>query len=218
MEYFEGEGRDIEDALDRICREKGVSKSDLEYEVLTQRKRFLGILGRDVVLVRAWRRGDEPQVALEFLTQIFSHAGMECAASFHGEEEDSLRITVEGEDADRLTDRGGELLDSFQYVLNKALGRGGRQHRRVILDAGGFRARRVEELKRMTVISAEQVRTSGRSVVLSPMNAHDRRIIHLQLQDDREVFTRSLGEGPFKKIVIASKETQRDSESTRRKE
>jgi spoIIIJ-associated protein len=209
MECFEAEGRDLDEALQKICENLGVPKEDLDYEVLNQRKRLLGILGRESVLVKAWRRGDEADRALEFLNRTLSLSGFDCTASLAQNEVETVLITVQGPDVRELLERGGDLLDSFQFLLNRALARGGKQSKRVILDAERFRARRMEELKEMALRSAAEVRRSGKPVVLVPMNAHDRRLLHLELKDDEELFTRSLGEGSFKKVMIGSKRTQR---------
>jgi spoIIIJ-associated protein len=209
MEPFEAEGNTVDEALQRICEKLGVERADLDYEVLTHRKRLLGLIGRDEVLVRGWVKSKGSSDAVEFLNRIFQLSGTNCLAARAEEEETSLHIAVEGADVDDLIRRDGELLDSFQYLANKTAQRGGRRGKKIILDTGGFRARRREELQRLARQSAEKVRSSGRSVLLNPLNAHDRRIVHVELQDQEEVFTQSIGEGPFKKVMIAARKSDR---------
>ena len=62
-----------------------------------------------------------------------------------------------------------------------------------------------EDLRALALDKAKEVKKWGESVTLSEMNAHDRRIIHVTLQDDEELTTRSEGEGSMKKVVISLK-------------
>jgi spoIIIJ-associated protein len=62
-----------------------------------------------------------------------------------------------------------------------------------------------EDLRALALDKAKEVKKWGESVTLGEMNAHDRRIIHVTLQDDAELTTRSEGEGSMKKVVISLK-------------
>jgi spoIIIJ-associated protein len=204
MDYFESEGKTIEEALQRICDDKGFNKDELEYMVLAQKKKVLGFIGRDSIQLRAWKRVATPQDGLEFLNRVFLLAGLDCTATCEEENEDLLLVNVGGSDVDLLVGRNGELLDSLQYLANKHLHR--RQFpKRILVDADGFRQRRVDGLKRLALKYAEQVKATGETVTLAAMNAHDRRIVHLELKDHGDVLTRSLGEGPFKKVLITTR-------------
>lgn len=65
-----------------------------------------------------------------------------------------------------------------------------------------------EQLEQQARDAAKEVKRWGESVKLPEMNAHDRRIIHLTLQDDPEIFTESEGEGAFKKVVVSLKKAE----------
>ena len=216
MDYFESEGKSIDEALQRICDCEGVNKDDLEYMVLGQRKKVLGLIGRDCVQVRAWKKVSASQDRLEFLHTVFLLAGLNCSATCQGENEELLFVDVSGGDVNVLIERNGELLDSLQYLANKQLHR--RQFsKKIVLDADGFRQRREEGLKRLALKYAAQVKATGETVALVAMNAHDRRIVHLELKDHVDVFTRSVGEGPFKKVLITSRSSRGEVRKARRR-
>jgi spoIIIJ-associated protein len=216
MDCFEGEGRTLDEALQGICERHGVAKEDLDYEVVDQRRKLLGLIGRDTIHVRAWRKslgGGEVSAVLE---KIFELAGLQCAVVDAKETQEALLLEISGQDLKLIIGKNGEVLDALQHIVNKVVNRALRQPRKVVLDGDRYRERRVAGLKRLAIRSAEQVKRSGQSVVLDPMNAHDRRIIHLELKDDQDVTTRSLGSGPFKKVVIASRRSEREQAKARR--
>lgn len=65
-----------------------------------------------------------------------------------------------------------------------------------------------EQLEQQAKDAAKEVKRWGEPVKLPEMNAHDRRIIHVTLQDDPEVTTESEGEGAMKKVVISLKKAE----------
>lgn len=210
MEYFEGEGKTIEDALQQICDQQGISKDDLEYEVLEHKKRVLGIFGEGAVFVKAWKKHTVNRKPGEIVEKLCSLAGLECVTSTRQGNDDTTMINLSGPDLGIVIGKNGEVLDAFQYVTRKIANRGESEPQRIILDADGYRERKEAKLKRLALRSAKRVKQTGQSLILDPMNAHDRRIIHLELKEDREVFTKSLGEGALKKVMIASRKSQRD--------
>ena len=79
-----------------------------------------------------------------------------------------------------------------------------------MVDVEGYRQRRDESLRFLARRLADQVKSTGRSVTLEPMPANERRIIHLELRDNRYVTTQSIGEGVSRKVAILSGENQKD--------
>lgn len=208
MNYYEAEGKTADEALERICEEHDLRREDLEYTVLDLKKRILGLIGREMVTVKAWKKKDGNKDPLKILEQICELAGLDCEATFYTQEDGLISVDISGKDLKIIIGKNGEVLDALQYLVNKIVNRGENTPKKVILDADGYRARKINNLKRLAARSAEEVKDTGKSVILNPMNAHDRRIIHLELKEDRDVFTRSLGEGPFKKVMIGNKKYQ----------
>jgi spoIIIJ-associated protein len=70
------------------------------------------------------------------------------------------------------------------------------------LDSGGYRALRLEELRMTARVAAERVQTSRQPFKLNAMNARERRIVHLALQEFPGVRTESAGVGEQRQVVI----------------
>jgi len=121
------------------------------------------------------------------------------------EDESAIRILLGGRDGELLLDRGGELLDSLQVLVNKALV--GRSLEKLIeLDCHGFKQQRTNDIEKKARSVAEQVARDGREQLLPAMSPIERRIVHLALQEHRAVATESRGEGFFKRIAIVPKQ------------
>lgn len=124
----------------------------------------------------------------------------------HGEsEEETVTLHIEGSDEQAMglmIGRRGETLHSLQFLLNMLVSR--RVHRwpHLVVDVGNYRQRRREALESLAYRMADRVKESGRAIMLEPMAAYERRIVHLALRNNSLVYTQSTGEGENRKIVI----------------
>lgn len=135
--------------------------------------------------------------------RLLELCGCAVQARIAGEQSDGkVRIDLVGEESELLVGPEGQVLDSLQYLLRKMLTK--KLGRRVILelDAGDYRARRCRELEERALALAAEVKSSGQSRTLAAVGPAERRIIHLALQGDSEIRSRSVGEGLFKKVLI----------------
>jgi spoIIIJ-associated protein len=110
----------------------------------------------------------------------------------------------EGDDTDVLLQRGGELLLALEHVAAKVLRLSIEQQSQLSFDCQDFKMLREEELRLIAQTAAERVERTGLPFALNPMNARERRIVHLALQDRPGVRTESEGFGPQRKVVIRS--------------
>ncbi len=120
-------------------------------------------------------------------------------------EEETVTLHIEGADEQAMglmIGRRGETLHSLQFLLNMLVSR--RVHRwpHLVVDVGNYRQRRRESLEGLAHRMAERVCQTGRAIMLEPMAAYERRIVHLALRNDSSVYTQSAGEGANRKIVI----------------
>ena len=126
-----------------------------------------------------------------------------------GEPEDTITLHVEGADEEAmglLIGRRGETLRSLQFLLNLLVSRRVQKWPQIVVDVGNYRQRRQESLEGLARRMAERVAQTGRSLMLEPMGAYERRIVHLALRDDPTVYTESAGEGENRKVVIFPKQ------------
>lgn len=122
-----------------------------------------------------------------------------------GEPEETITLHVEGADEEAMSlliGRRGDTLRSVQFMVNLLVSRKVQKWPQVVVDVGNYRQRRQESLEGLARRMAERVRQSGRPLMLEPMGAYERRIVHLALRSDPTVYTESSGEGENRKVVI----------------
>lgn len=118
------------------------------------------------------------------------------------EENNKARIRISGDYVELLTANDGQALDSLQYLLRKIIGKKFPQKTMFAIDAGNFREHRKDELQELALKLAAEVKETERTRTIPPLNPSERRIVHVALQDDKTIRSRSVGEGLFKKILI----------------
>src|SRR5262245_36105076 len=147
---------------------------------------------------------DVPQQAGEFLEKVFENAGLDLSVTVR-EGLTGPVLDLDGDDAELLQSQTGELLEAVQHLANQVYGRSMEGGERLVCDVRGFRATREAELHAMANLAANRVRQTGIAFTFEPMNANERRIIHLTLAESSDLFTESIGEGSERKLRIAPK-------------
>ncbi len=157
---------------------------------------------------------EQEERAKAFLENVF--AAMKIPVSLQrAEHEEGIIFQLEGENLGILIGKHGQTLDALQYLTNLAANRGASSVRlHVLLDVEGYRARREETLSRLAGHLAEKACRIGQEIHLEPMNRHERKIIHMALQDSRRVTTYSAGDEPHRYVVIVPRRRRyRDREN-----
>jgi len=116
-------------------------------------------------------------------------------------------LAVRGDTRGVLIGRQGQTLDALEYLLNRIIARE-EQGSRVTIDVEDYRQRRRQSLEALAGRLADRVRRRGKPVSLNPMSPRDRRIVHLALQNDASLVTRSTGDGYYRRLVIAPAESR----------
>jgi spoIIIJ-associated protein len=147
---------------------------------------------------------DSHKQAANFLETVFEQTGLELQVELR-ETPGGPVLDFDGPDADLLQTDGGELLDALQHLINQAFGRSLEDRQRLVCDVKGFRATREAELRAMANHAAERVRSTGLPFTFGPMNASERRTIHLALADREDLHTESIGEGSERKLKVSLK-------------
>lgn len=144
------------------------------------------------------------QQAATFLEDVFSRTGLELRVEVKRRPTGSV-IDIAGADSELLQSQTGELLEAVQHLINQIFGRQLPAGERLVCDVEGFRATREAELQAMANLAAKRVRDSGVSFTFQPMNANERRIIHLTLAGQEDLYTESIGEGSERKLKVGLK-------------
>lgn len=208
MRSVEKTGRTVEEAVDAALQEMGLAKDDVTVEVLLEPSRgFLGLVGGKDARVRVTPRRDRAEMAKDFVSGLLERMGLEVAIEVRPRG-DVLSLDIVGDDMGLLIGRHGETLRALEFLTNLACGKGGGEVKRVLVDVSGYRRRREMELEEMARILARRVERIGQSATTQPLDARDRRVVHVALQDDPSVTTHSEGEEPFRRVVISLKRTK----------
>ncbi|NLW59752.1 MAG: protein jag [Firmicutes bacterium] len=195
-----------EEALELALKELNVDESRVKVEVLeeTSSKGFLGLLNVNRVKIRATIKEDLAQKAVRFLRELLVNMGILAQVEMF-KRPGYIVLNINGDDLGRLIGRHGQTLNALQYIVNLVVHKDSDEQERIIIDVGGYRKRREENLRRLAQTTAERVKRRGRREVLNPMTPQERRIIHLALQNNKEVVTHSEGEDPYRRVVISPK-------------
>lgn len=145
------------------------------------------------------------QPVLDLLQEVVDAMGLKAKPVLRSADNEEIVVELEGKDLAILIGKHGQTLDALQYIVGIVAHRDPDERRRLILDAEGYRERHKESLERLAHEYARAVVDEGKEAVLEPQSARDRRIVHLALADDPDVYTYSEGEGDDRHVVISPK-------------
>ena len=186
----------------------GFDRESVRFQVVTEGER--GLLGVGFTPAQVVAEVAESQVsgdasehataAREFVQRIADAIGASVSAAAV-ERDDMVTVTCSGADLGLLIGKHGQTLDAIQYLANAVVRAEGGEHD-VVVDAGGYRARRTATLDALAKQSARRASGTGSRVELEPMTAIERKIVHEALKDDPEVDTVSEGTEPNRFVVV----------------
>lgn len=202
MVIREYEGRTEKDAIRKASEDLGISSDRLKIEVLSEKSKFFSFGGS--VKIRVYLDDeveDVSQKAENFLKGLFRTIGTEIETRAI-EEDDRVRIEIMTDSAGLIIGKRGKTLEALQILLNIIANRGAEKWKKIVLDIENYRDKRANTLRELALKVAKQVKKTGKAQTLEPMNPFERRIIHMTLQDDPHVETKSEGEGNLKKVKV----------------
>jgi spoIIIJ-associated protein len=213
MKEIEVSGKSVDEAIQTALEQLGVSEDQVEVTVL--KKGRSGVLGMGVgeakIKVRLksepGEKADAVEMAKEVLGNLIKLMKITAEVSVLQANTGELPVTlnIEGEDLGVLIGRRGQALASLQYIVRLIVAEKLKVWIPINIDIAGYKKRRYESLQNLALRLAEQVKRNRRLIMLEPMPADERRIIHLALTDHPDVTTQSMGEGDMRKVAILLK-------------
>ena len=220
------EGKTTNEAISNGLKQLNVSKESVDIKILenSEKRSFFSILAPRVVKVELTLK-EESEIKHK-ITENKTEANQEDIAtatsnvekflsdfskSFEGitytvsYENDFLNVKIDGENASKLIGYRGDVLNSLQTILNSIASKHLESRVRVILNIGNYKEKREKALEELADKVSKTVLKTGRSITLEPMVAYERKIIHNRLQQNSLVRTYSIGDEPYRKVVIAKK-------------
>ena len=186
-------------------KKKGDKKSRTQNDQKDQKPKSEVIPEEELKMERREVASGE-DMSFDFIKTVISDIGLSAEAELYACEDGTRRITIVGEDASALIGHHGDTLDALQYLANLASAKknvnGERDKSRVTLDIEGYRAKREATLRALARRMGAKALKSHRSIMLEPMSAYERRIIHSEIQKMDGISTNSIGSDNNRKIVI----------------
>lgn len=205
MSAMEIEGKSVEEAIETACQRLSLPADQLEIEIVSHGSSgIFGIGTRNAkIIVSPKESGDETSLeqAKEILENILTHIQIPATVEANWEE-NRIRLDISSNGSGLLIGKRGQTLHSLQFIVNKMYNRLASKKAHIIIDTENYRERRRQALTEVALNLASRAKKSARPATSSPLSAYDRRIIHLALKDDRQVRTKSKGDGALRKVVV----------------
>jgi spoIIIJ-associated protein len=228
MDFVEAEGDTIDQAIENALRVLGVGRDKVTVDILEEGTRgFLGIgakkarirasLRKAVTLEElhpeerpafppptAEERAELADRARGVLEETLRLMGMEARVEVkEGESPEEVVLNIQGGYGGLLIGRKGQTLEAFEYLLSRIVrGRQGEVAVQFVVDTEGYRERHRQMLQDKALRLGESAKRQRKTIALDNLSARDRRIIHLALQDDPWLTTKSMGQGPYRRLLI----------------
>ncbi|MBR1862982.1 MAG: protein jag [Ruminococcus sp.] len=199
----------VEEARALAAKEFGVSEEKITFTVIEEPKKGIFGLGKNEAKIEAEYTETKTDIAVNYIKRVLTAMGVADVSIEVTEIENGIALEINGEGLEPLIGNKGELLDSLQYLASLVCNKVDREYFRITTDCKGFRERRKKQLERLAEKIANNVKKSGRSSALEPMNPYERRIIHAAVSEIEGVTSQSKGEEPYRKVIISSTNPRR---------
>ncbi len=212
MKIYEFEGDSTEEAIEKASRELNLPIEDLDIDIIEPGSAgIFGLVGTKKTKIRVNVRDDEGlddtkgfETAKQILEGILALIPVETSVSVK-QSDGKISLNIEGDGSGILIGRKGKTLDALQYIVNMAVNKTSEKKIRIEIDSENYRQKRVESLTQLALKIGDKAKKFKKPFTTSPLNPQERRIVHLALQEDEKLETKSRGEGILKKVVIKPK-------------
>ena len=198
MEKYTFSGKTEEEALESALNELNVSKDDILYETQEQKG---GLFKGKKVEITITKKSDINDYIKETILKIVTDMGFDVKVETKIRDA-ILNITLYSDNNNLLIGRDGKNMNALSTVVKQIIQNELGVYYKFNLDVGEYKLKQQKNLERMAKRVAREVAKSKVEVKLDPMNSYERRIIHNILNDDRYVYTESVGEEPNRCVVI----------------
>ena len=137
-----------------------------------------------------------------FIKSLIDYSSLDLRVELEVTDDQTIVVVFHGFDLPLLLGHNAELLDALQYIARRVFADAVAAGVQIDFDASGYRGQRRQELELMAQKAADRVRASRVPFIFDPMNAQDRRIIHMALVDEKGVRTESEGDGQMRRVKI----------------
>lgn len=204
---IEVEGKTYEEAVQKALDELGVSPKRISIELINsgegKRLLFLKQKVKIRVTVNAEIIEEDKTEKVKFLlNKVLNHMHIDHHINDIRESHEKIFVDLNSKDEGIMIGKQGRTINSLQHLINIIYNKENQLKKRIVLDVGKYRKRREEMLKTMAVKYAKKVKETQEDLVLDPLPAEDRKVIHKALDQDGTIRSFSKGQGEYRSIVI----------------
>lgn len=229
-EVYIFEGKTTNEAIEKGLKELKVTKNKVDIRTIESedKRSFFSILTPRVVKVEIKFKEEKEEkkeikreskknivekinnkeiitILKNFLDELLKSLPTEGLEYEIREENEIINIDINGENTGYLIGYRGEVLNSLQTIITNIATKQASEKVKVLLNIGGYRQKRQKDLENLALKIAASVVKTKKSITLEPMPAYERKIIHTKLQENDKIETHSIGEEPYRKIIVKVK-------------
>ncbi len=226
MHSIEVEAKTVEEAIKIACSELDTQEENLHIEILEASPgKLLSLFSSKKAKIRArllkdngkkkaapapaavtFDEGTDDSVSelKDILENIVKHIIDDASVDVKRDNGDTV-LNITGDGSGIFIGKRGQTLEAFQYLINKIRLSRYKHAPHITVDSEAYRSRHVDSLVSLANRLSEKAKKRRGPVTTNPLNAGDRRIIHMTLKKDSELTTWSKGDGSMKKVIIAPK-------------
>lgn len=214
-------GKSIDEAKQKAADEFGVRIDQITFRVLNDVKK--GLFGKIKEEAKVWAGYNKPVIAdvtvidgikaekelneqieccRNYLTKIMDKMGIDAEINI-APSDNAFFIDIDSKGSGAVIGRRGETLDALQYLTSLVANKFEGEYKRITLNSCGYREKREETLIQLANKIGNKALKTGRATTLEPMNPYERRIIHSAVAKIEGVNSKSVGEEPYRKVVIS---------------
>ena len=190
-------GKNLEELLNSVAAEKGVSVEELTYTVKEEKSGFLGIGGR--VEAEVYCGKDIEAFLKSYLEQFFTNIEMDAEVT---DDKGFYRINVDAQNNAVLIGKNGRALQSLNTIIKAAVSSEFKKRVGVLIDINGYKQEKYKKVCSLAMRVAKDVRRTKTDAILDPMPADERKAIHNHLAGMESITTVSEGEGNQRRLKI----------------
>lgn len=202
----------LQEAVSQAVKLWNVEECDVEAEIIDEGKRLFGLFGKKLSVKLVLKYPMTVVRAKSFAKELLYKMDLQADPQITEEH----LLDLQGEDSAIIIGRYGETLKAMELLVNLVV-RDPKNSSKVRLDCCGYRERREASLTRLAEANAREALRRRRAVALEPMSSWERRVIHLALQENEQVETKSIGEDPFRKVLITPRGCEASPSRSRRR-
>ncbi|MEI6125486.1 MAG: RNA-binding cell elongation regulator Jag/EloR [Pseudomonadota bacterium] len=219
MHSIEVEAKSIKEAILIACEKLETTEEKLHIDILEDTpNKILSLFSGKKAKIRASLSPSAPLASVpsdgksieglqEILEKIVKEIDEKAYVEVKTDGEESI-LNIIGDGSGIFIGKRGQTLEAFQYLMNKIKMNKFRDAPHITIDSESYHARHVESLVGLALRLSDKAKKRKGPVTTNPLNAGDRRIVHMALKKDAELSTWSKGEGNLRKVIIAPKQSE----------